>query len=302
MKLRNFTFSAARRLGCAWLFASVLACSACATEIPHGKSETEILAGDHVLKVFAYKPACYRGNALLVLFHGTDRKADFVRDSAAPLADAGCAILVAPLFDKERFPRWMYQFGGVGEIIEANGERRFRLRPKEQWTGKIVLSLVDALRQLEGRSTMPYYLIGHSAGGQFLSRFAAFVQGDTRMIVIANPGSHVFPTRHQAFPYGFGGLHFASEAAIEHYLARPILLTLATRDLKREGLDKSIGAERQGQTRYERGINVYHSGRALAMAKGWRFGWSLLEVDGLGHGSGSLYRRPELADAIFGRR
>ena len=48
--------------------------------------------------------------------------------------------------------------------------------------------------------------IGHSGGGQFLIRLAAFNPHEAERIVVANAGTQVFPTRDLNFPFGFGGL------------------------------------------------------------------------------------------------
>lgn len=265
-----------------------------------GKSEREVQAGTMTWRVQAYKADCFLDGPLVVVFHGSDRNPKLARNNAVPLAQAGCALVVAPLFDEERFPRWSYQFGGLGELVEENGRRIFRLKPKEERTGQLVLDLIEALRAEEELPKMPYSLIGHSAGAQFLGRFAAFFPNKARRIVLANPGNYVIPSWENKYPYGFGGLTIVSEADRERYLASPIVILLASRDTGRRGLDKSRAAERQGSTRYERGYFAYRFARASAAADGLAFGWSLVEVPGLGHGSAKLYARPESAIALFG--
>ncbi|MEZ0168595.1 hypothetical protein [Microvirga sp. TS319] len=265
-----------------------------------GKSEREVQVGAITWRVQAYKANCFRNGPLVVVFHGSDRNPSLARDNALPLAEAGCALVVAPLFDEARFPRWAYQFGGLGDLVKEDGRRRFRLKPKERRTGHLVLELIDALRVGEGRPDMPYSLIGHSAGAQFLGRFAAFFPNGALRIVLANPGSYVMPMWERKYPYGFGGLTIVSDADRQHYLASPIVVLLSGQDTNRTGLDKSPGAERQGATRYERGHAAYEAAKASAAARGLAFGWSLVEVPDLGHGSRKLYARPESAIAVFG--
>lgn len=265
-----------------------------------GKSERDIQAGEAIWQVHAYKPSCYGNGLLIVVFHGSDRNPRLARDNAVPLAEAGCALVVAPLFDEGRFPRWAYQFGGLGKVVEENGTRKFRLKPKGRRTGQLLLDLIKELREREGSRTLPYSLIGHSAGAQFLSRFAAFVENEAQRIVLANPGSYVVPLWERKYPYGFGGLTIVDEADRKRYLDSPIVILLANRDLQREGLDKSPGAERQGPTRYARGRAVFEVARTSAAVDGSDFNWSLVEVTGLGHGSAKLYARSETAAALFG--
>jgi pimeloyl-ACP methyl ester carboxylesterase len=180
------------------------------------------------------------------------------------------------------------------------GHKKFRLDPKHRQTGQLVLNLIEALREKEGLRGMPYFLIGHSAGAQFLSRFAAFVPNEASRIVLANPGSYVVPVWERRYPYGLGGLTIVDEADRRRYLSSPIVILLASRDVDRGGLDTSPGAERQGSTRYERGLVVFHLSQASAAVDRLIFRWSLVEVPGLGHGSGKLYSRPETAMALFG--
>jgi pimeloyl-ACP methyl ester carboxylesterase len=265
-----------------------------------GKSEREVQVGEMTWRVHAYKASCYRDGPLVIVFHGSDRNPRLARDNAVPLAQAGCAVVVAPFFGETQFPRWAYQFGGLGDVVDVNGRKRFHLKPNDGRTGQFVLDLIEALRAGEGRPRMPYSLIGHSAGAQFLGRFAAFFPNEAHRIVLANPGSYVMPTWKSKYPYGFGGLTIVDEADRKRYLGSPIVILLASRDVERDGLDKSPGAERQGSTRYERGHTVFQLAQASAAAHGSVFRWSLIEVSGLGHGSAKLYARSETAASLFG--
>ena len=140
--------------------------------------------------------------------------------------------------------------------------------------------LVDAIRKHEGQPALPYYLIGHSAGGQFLMRVSGFVPTGVRRVVAANPGSDLFPELDRPFPYGFGGLpeELSDDAALKRFLAQPLTLYLGTADLGNENLPQSENANKQGAMRYERGKNCFRAAQELAKAKGWPFNWRLVEV------------------------
>ena len=185
-----------------------------AAPLPNNTSQqTAVLAGTS-LNIFTYRPPHCRISSLLLVFHGLHRNAPGYRDDARGLADAGCMLVVAPLFDTERFPVWRYQLGG---IVEG---RQFR--DPHEWTGNLVLELVNWVRQKESRQ-LDYSMIGHSAGAQFLSRVAAFVPTEARRIVIANPSTHVAPSLSVAAPYGLGGLYdkTTGQAQLRQYLERP---------------------------------------------------------------------------------
>src|SRR5262249_2862095 len=143
-----------------------------------------------------------------------------------------------------------------------------------------VPKLAEKVRRLEGRPEMPYYLIGHSGGGQFLVRLAGFVRTDAQRIVAANPGTELFPSRDFAYPYGFCRLPegLSNEDVLRRYLARPLTIYLGTADTQSDNLDDSPMATRQGASRYQRGLNVFRSAEQLAGQKRWEFNWRLVEA------------------------
>lgn len=293
------------------LLFGILAPPSVRAELPAGKSEQVMDVGGVLLTVQVYKPVWTDRPQLLVGFHGSDRKAALVRDFLVPLAERLGAVVIVPLLDAERFPRWAYQWAGVvepmvvdGEVRRKDGKTRYRVRPEEDWTGRLVPALVARIRAEEGRPDMPFSLIGHSAGAQFLGRMAAFVdiggQWGARRIVLANPGSYLAPTRKRLFPYGLGGLpkDLRTDDDLRRYLAQPITVYLGTRDHRRRGLDASKGAQRQGATRHERGLTVYAMAEKTARLRGWPFGWRLVEVPGIGHNSRKMYGSPAAEDAL----
>lgn len=278
-------------------------------ELAVGKARNDVVVGGIALTVYSYKPDAAAGGPLILAFHGSDRKAEWVRDFLVPLADRRKAIIIAPLLDEERFPRWRYQWAGLVEpvgrdvkVASAGSKTRHRLRDEAQWTGQLVLALVDHIRKAEGRPDMPYYLIGHSAGAQFIGRLSAFTAHGARRIVLANPGSYLAPSRRRTFPYGFGGLpdSLKTDDDLRRYLGLPITIYVGTRDVRRNPLDKSPAAERQGATRYERGQAIFRMARDTAAEKGWPFGWRLVEAPGVGHNSRAMYGAPTALVALFG--
>jgi len=266
--------------------------------IPTGAAKLEAEVGDTRLDVFTYKPKDYTDGPLILVFHGVSRNAESYRDSARELADRHGALVVAPLFDEKRFPTRLYQRGG---LLTREGQ----LVPKEQWTWQLVPKLADGVRRLEGRPDMPYYLLGHSGGGQFLARLAGFLPTDARRIVAANPGSHLFPTRDMDFPYGFGKLpdELSGEAVLRRYLAQPLTIYLGTADTEKgDNLDDSETANKQGATRYERGLNAFRAAEGLAKRKGWEFNWRLVEAKAVGHSAKAMFADPKCAVALFGEK
>ncbi len=244
------------------------------------------------IEVFTYKPAKYTDGSLLMVFHGVDRNPDDYRDAAKPIGDRLGMLVVAPMFDKSRFPNAQYQMAGVANQRE--------LQPREKWTATLALNLTDTIRREEGRPEMPYAMIGHSAGGQFLARLAAMAPGQAKRIVIANPSSYTFPTLGEAYPFGLGGAtaKLADHAFLQRYLKAPITVYLGTADTGDHNRDDGAEALRQGANRYERGKNFFQQGKALAEQKGWEFGWRLVEVEGVGHSSKRMFSSRQVQEAL----
>lgn len=219
-----------------------------------------------------------------------------------PLADRYGLLVVAPRFDREQFPTWRYQAGGIARYKHPPASGPLKPEPEAQWTGRILLELVARISAEENRPGLPYYLLGHSAGGQLLSRFAAFVPNAAQRIVIANPSTYVWPSREIPFPFGFGALPDAlgGDEAIRRYLAQPVTLFLGAADTVRDRtLNVSEGAMRQGANRHERGLNAFQTAQKIAGEKGWPFNWRLVEAAGVGHSARRMYASPQAEAALF---
>src|ERR1043165_2071556 len=151
---------------------------------------------------------------------------------------------------------------------------------------------------------MPYYLLWHSGGGQFVERLIAFTDLKPVRAVAANPGSHLFPRTDFNFPYGFGGLpaSLSDDKALKAYLVAPITIYLGTGDTNSDDpvLDKSKTAKKQGPHRLARGRKCYEVAKELAAEKGWEFNWRISEAPKVGHSAGEMFGHPACRKALFG--
>lgn len=264
-----------------------------ASAFDSNKGEIEIRLRDTPIVVFTYRPSDCEPSTLLFVFHGLGRKASNMRDNAVELADRACFLILAPLFDKERFPNWRYHRAGV--------VRKGRVQPADRWTGPLVEALITWGRRWSGASTMPYALFGHSAGGQFLSRLSAYsLPAGARRIVIANPSVHVLPSLEEPAPYGLGGVFPLEEAEgrLKAYLALPITIYLGDQDTGEKNLVKKAAARRQGVNRLERGLYVFRLAWDLAKQNGWRLNWRLVTAPGVGHSSKGMLSAPVAEKAL----
>jgi poly(3-hydroxybutyrate) depolymerase len=265
-------------------------------DVPAGKAELQVQAGPVALQVFTYRPANWSGTRLLFVMHGVLRNADEYRDHAIGMADRFDALVVAPKFDSERFPSRAYQRGG---LLREDGAPA----PAAEWTYSRLPELAAALRARTGKPDAKLYVIGHSAGGQFLVRMAAFADIGAERIVAANPGSVLLPTRDVKFGYGFGGLPeaLASDERLRAYLAAPLTLFLGTADDHAdEYFDASEAAMAQGSGRHQRGLALWWAAQHLAKARGWPCNWRLVEAVGIEHDHEKMFAHANCELALFG--
>jgi hypothetical protein len=295
-----------RRAPCIILAACMVACAmqgsirtraatpqvAANAAIPAGTGQQTADLEGIPFQVFTYRPARCAISGILLVFHGLGRNVAAYRDDAIPLGQRFCMLVVAPLFDETRFPGWRYQRGGI--------VRDGVVQSPERWTVNFVPQLVSWTRNVEGRADLPYTLIGHSAGAQFLSRVAAFGRDDATRIVIANPSTWVRPSVAAAAPYGFGGVYdpVQGEAALRRYLAARVTVLLGQEDIGSRDLATSEEAEEQGNTRLERGQTVFREAELAARQHGWAFNWHLAIIPGVGHSAGKMLTSDQMIDAL----
>ncbi|MCX6953980.1 MAG: alpha/beta fold hydrolase [Verrucomicrobia bacterium] len=268
-----------------------------ADPLPVGPGKLVFANGAEPITLFTYKPPTYKDGPLLVVCHGVGRNAEDYRNFAITLAERFGVIVVAPLFDTARFPSLRYQRGG---LVDKDG----KVQPREAWTYAFIPQIVDYVRGLEAKPKLPYYLIGHSAGGQFLVRLAAFMPGEAVRIIAANPGSHLFPDREQKFGYGFGGLpdELSNDEVLRRYLAAPLTIYLGTGDITpAHSFDASAEGMKQGPNRLARGRACFAAAQKLAKDRGWDFNWRKVETPGIAHEAAFMFAAKEAGDALFGR-
>jgi len=261
---------------------------------PEGRGEVVADFRGTPLTLHFYKPANYVGRRFILLFHGASRAAAAYRDNAAGMADAFESLVVVPEFDLERFPNRLYQFGGV---FREDGS--FADPPEHTYA--YVPDLVEYVRLREQDPGLPHLIVGFSAGGQFVSRMAAFMDTGAERIVVMSPGSCMFPTRELRFGLGFGGLPdaYGSDARIQRYLAQPITIYVGTNDTEMAQLPTG-DAYAQGVHRYSRNLRWFNQAMDLAYNHNWPFNWRLVIADGPGHSPPDMFNHPQIGSALFG--
>lgn len=248
------------------------------------------------LNLWVYRPDNYIGDGFIVLFHGASRAAEAYRDNARGFAESFGRLVVVPEFDAERFPNRLYQFGGA---FAEDGS----LAEPDDWTFAFVPKLVEHIRLREGAPSMPHVLLGYSAGAQFLSRMAAFIDLEAERLIVMSPGSAPFVTRDLDYGLGFGGLpdEFANDERLRRYLALPITVAIGSADTEMGQLPQG-DAYAQGVHRYSRNLRWFNEAMDLAHERGWPFNWRLVIAHGAGHPPPEMFSHPQIGNALFGHR
>lgn len=172
-------------------------------------------------------------------------------------------------------------------------------------------------------------ILGHSAGGQFVLRYASInsrhellkQRGISIRYVVANPSSYPYldKTRYKftskgkilkipqeefkdcsgynKFKYGMEDLYgYAENISIttirKRLITRPIMFLLGAEDIDRNwSLDKSCEGEAQGENRYQRGLLYkHHLGHFVKTSLESQHIW--LEIPEVGHDATEIFTHP----------
>lgn len=281
------------------------------------------------MRVFCYRPPNERFNAdspPLIVLHGLQRDADnyFTSLMGTGEPERLGVLLLVPDFSEELFPKKTgYNFGNVftqdperwkpakdggpGAVLPP-------LNSPERWAFTAVEQCFDEACARTGSLAKSYILFGHSAGAQFVHRFAlcqgAAAAGGVvpalrvHRCICANAGWYTMPTSKHKFPYGLSGLPGAllgglgCGAEVERALADcfvqfPMTLLLGDADVdpnkpRPEIWRDTPEANEQGPHRFARGKSFFQAGKTVAQEHGVKFGWDLQVVPGVGHHGGAM--------------
>ena len=142
---------------------------------------------------------------ILVVIHGTPPKNDTAEADAKyyaaswmDFAEEQGLILITPTFNQEDFSSRR----GDQALSGYRG-----LFGREIGADEWVLRLVNAYQQAFGAENEPFYLYGHSAGGQFTGRFLVTHPESVKLAVITAAATYPQPNIEVAWPFGLGELH-----------------------------------------------------------------------------------------------
>ncbi len=233
------------------------------------------------LKVYYFNPKPNVDSLpIVILMHGAHRDASAYLDGLIDAATVFNCVIVAPEFDKDTYPETdMYNLGNV------YSKKEHRFNPKEEWTFELIEPLFDEVVKQTHNTNKGYYMYGHSAGGQFVTRFLLF-EPVNRIIkaAAANPGWYTLPSIEVNFPFGLQKSN-VPPANVPSMYAKKLFLLLGTADVIRESVDfnSSAQADAQGKNRFERGQFFFNMAKKNAKELNTSFNWTEVFVPGIGH-------------------
>lgn len=216
---------------------------------------------------------------LVVVLHGRLRNAAEYIEDWIEWATTHDRVVVCPRFDALDWPgSRSYSLGNVFSGGRATG----RLNPEAAWSFTILERLSRTIADALELADVSFDLWGHSAGAQFVHRFALLrPEAPARRLIAAGAGWYTTPDPQTDFPYGARHANLGLSATnLRRWTARPLVLMRGAHDtLRDEHLSTEPLAEVQGRTRWERAAYMLSVARAFDPDTRWR----LVDVAGAAH-------------------
>jgi dienelactone hydrolase len=253
-----------------------------------GKIHHRVIVGMSQMEYFVYIPESHSGgDRILYTIHGISRNAEEHIQGFIAQSERNGAILVAPLFSKEHFPRYQ-QLGTNVQQERADMAFDHVLQDVHEWLG-----IAPAAMRM----------FGFSGGGQFVHRYAMFYPKRVARMVLAAPGWYTFPDPERKYPYGLKStidwpqLSFS----LEKFLPIPTLvLTGEEDDLRDKDLNKARAIDSfQGLNRIERAERWVSANRNLARSYDIPADFRMEIVPNASHAYESYLAHPPFAEQIF---
>lgn len=222
---------------------------------------------------------------ILFVFPGEDRNADAHVRLFTDWANANGVMLFGISFSTTYYSTTTeYILGGMNTRQSASG-----LLPQEQWNFNYVETLFQSIRQSLAGTQSTYDIWGHSAGAQYVHRFATFMpSAHLRKAVACNSGWYSMPDLTVDFPYGMNLVQEATVSMQQTALARHLYVCVGQNDTSTDGLNDNAGSVAQGQNRNERARYYFNNSQQLAQSKGYSFAWTFREVPSTAHDAAGM--------------
>lgn len=250
--------------------------------------------GTREVDVFYYRPrGLSERSPVLIVLPGAGRNAWDYRDHWVDAAERFGVMVLSPHYPESRYPRfWNYNLAGMITDVVIDQKARamvdYRITTdRQQWLFDDMDRIFDEAVRATGLKTSRYDLFGHSAGGQFLHRFALFADEDTRAdrILASNSGWYTVPDTDAHFPYGLVDAPIEGRQLASAFARRLVVFLGGSDDADetRGDLVHSPETDRQGLHRLTRGKHFHAQAAKVAASTRAVFNWTLIVVPGIGH-------------------
>lgn len=241
----------------------------------------------HSDRYYLYVAPDWLPERVVVAVHGISRGAREQASELARAAQAHRAIVIAPLFNQDRFPDYQ-RLGrrGLGERADLALQR--------------VIADVETALQV---SLTPFSVFGFSGGGQFAHRYALANPQHIRRSVIAAAGWFTLPDETEPFPKGCASTNRLADLTfdLDGLLRIPTLVVASRNDTTRDAalrrrkqLDKT-----QGRNRLERARRWVRAMRRAARARGIDTHYRFRSLAHSDHDFVAAVHRDNLDELIF---
>ena len=250
-----------------------------------------------------YKPTGYDSITSPILFaiHGTAGTGANTIPKLQNIADRRNAMIIAPNVSSSGCIR-------LGEAITVYVDT-IEICPMLGPATVFFKELYKQIKFKENRTSIPSYLIGFSAGGQFVTRYMLIRQAypdsiPIQMAVSADPYYYTFPTDtfngtpmpwlcgfippvHSYCPSADRIFNFFCDEDVVQYYNENYGVLVGTADIAQ--LNDAPCAMVQGNNRYERAHTFYDFCDSNATNRGLTLMWQQADVPGIGHDEYGLY-------------
>lgn len=141
---------------------------------------------------------------VIMIFHGNSRNANDYIQMWKEFSDASLNgyIVICPEFSTDKYPgASKYATGFVLKDGNNADPISNQLVDEDNWTFSIIEPIFDILKIMTGNKSDKYDAWGHSAGAQFLHRFAMLKDSRLNNVVCANAGFYTQPFMTNGFKY-----------------------------------------------------------------------------------------------------
>lgn len=241
--------------------------------ITRGVPHTFYLEKDRELKYFLFVPeGDLSKKKVVVSIHGLSRNADSHFNLNMPFALENDAILVVPYFSSESF----------------QGYNCLGVNPGEKRADKAFLDMLEEVSEILEMEMEKIYLLGYSAGAQFVHRFSMLYPEKIEKLVVQAAGFYTMPNSSKKFPDGCDTSELEDIPAVnlEKFLQIPTYLFVGEEDILRTPnlrQDEFVDST-QGMTRVERGEKWLNTVKNMARERKLETPYGFKTIPKSGHG------------------